>query len=208
MAKGSVKGSTRTDLRLTRAPANTPRGRLHRLAALGVRLSEEAKQIANLTQEDMARLRQLGKRGIKKLWGRGDRGSRMITHLCDGLDRATGALALLDAADVKAISDGLTITLVQLEVAESTIGDLKRKLDEANRDLAMERGLNNNLRKSLAAEQVRMAALDYYPEPWETRAAAVDGDVEPGRWEEPTRNSSMTEDQMRTLTKGSDDDDF
>lgn len=181
-----AKGSTRTDLRLTRSPANTPRSRLHNLAALGVRVGQEAKRITKLSREDMDRLRAIGRRGVELLKHDSSLRARLIVHICYGLDRVIASLTLLDSVDIVHICEGLSMSLIQLEVAENSLKEQTQELVQMQRDLKIERGFNAQLRASLAAEQVR--------------AAAAIRDIPEERWDEPTRNSGLTDAQMRALS--------
>lgn len=171
------KGGTRTDLRLTRAPADTPRGRLHLAAMTGARAGRRA---ASLVPDDAARLRDLARRGVEHLRLDPSRGARLVVHVCHGLDRALAALAPLSEVDVPAICEELTGTLVQLEAREDQIARLTK-------ELAFERSLNEQLRASLAAEQVR--------------SAAALQDIPSDRFDEPTRNSNLSLEDMAALDR-------
>ncbi len=123
-----MSGHTRVDMRLTRHPANTPRARLHRLAAWGARCGHQL-------------------------------GALRFARVCEAL----------------------TDTLVRLEALEVAYEQLQADNRTLRQDLAFERSHNEQLRSSLAAEQVR--------------AAAALLEVPHERWEEPTRNRSLTADE-------------
>lgn len=181
----AAASSTRTDLRLTRAPADTPRGRLHRLAARGVQASQEAKRVFGLSRDEVAGLRRLARRAHEAVHLDCSRGARLITHLAYGLDQALGALALLDPSAVGDVCDGVIVTLVQLEVAEAAIRGLRGELDEASRDLKFERDHVEQMRALLADAQARAAALLQ--------------DVPQERWSEETRKREVSLVERRTI---------
>jgi len=187
--RATAKGSTRTDLRLTRAPADTPRGKLHQLAARCFRAGHEAKRLAKLDLDDVAKLRDFAKRGLIELEKDQSRGARMILYLCRGLEAALGPLALLDVASVVEIAEGLTTTLVQLEVAETTIRELQSMLVSAERDAQFERGQSTQLRALLSQAQgviARHEASQQESEHWSA-------DVR-------TRKHELTAEEKRVIT--------
>lgn len=188
-----VKGATRTDLFLTKTPRDTPRGRLHHLAAVGLRTAQEAfSTIGVIDQKALEKLRRFSQRGIAKLLGDGSFGAQVIKQLCHNLDLAAAMLSVLGSVDIVAVCDGLTITLVQLEVAENTIGRLKKENDTLSKELRLERDHNSQLRTMLAEEQVRVAAALR--------------DVPEENWNEITRNSSLSETEVRLLSEPVPDD--
>jgi hypothetical protein len=178
-AAAAAKGSTRTDLRLTRAPADTPRGRLHALAARGYRAAREARAAKKLDQDDMSKLRAFARRGVDKLRRDESRGARLVVYLCRGLDAAIGPLTLLDASDVVAVCEGLSLTLTELEVSENTIRKLKADLNNANQDVQLERSCSRQLRAQLAEMQNAVARREASDERWNetTRKSEVTAEV-------------------------------
>lgn len=169
------KGHTLTDLRLTRAPADTPRGRLHHAAMAGARA---ARRAASLAPDDADRLQDLARRGVEKLRLDPSPGARLVVHVCYGLDRALAALAPLSSVDVPALCEELTGTLVQLEAREEQIAALQRKIDHLEQEATAARERNEQLQASLAA------ALQ---------------DVHADRFDEPTRNSDLTLEDIAAL---------
>lgn len=157
------KGATKTDLRLTKHPADTPRGRLHRLAAVTIRAVDEVRQHAGISMDDMLWLRDLARRGLELVPPYDENGSpttvgqQLVREFCHGLDSTIFALILLDADAVAKLCEGLTLTLVQLEVAENTIRDLQEKLDASRRDTKFARGDVEQLRTLLAAAHTAAA---------------------------------------------------
>lgn len=182
------KGATQTDLRLTRHPADTPRGRLHRLAATSVRAADEVKREAKLSKADMAKLRALARRGLALIGKPRTRGERVAAELCSGIDRAIFALTLLDVDAVIALCEGLTITLVQLEAAEHLIQDLETKLQRASREARVAHGDVNQLRTLLAKLHDETA-----------RREAKENESS-SEWNELTRRRHLTEDEKRTIS--------
>lgn len=144
------KGVTRTDLRLTRHPVDTPRARLHRLAATSLRAAGEVKSAAELDKDDMAELRELARRGLELLGNPTTRGEELVARFCSGLDRAIFAIMLLDVDSVVKLSEGLVLTLLQLEAAETKVRDLESCLRNADRDVENARGNVTQLRTLLA----------------------------------------------------------
>lgn len=177
----SIKGHTRTDLRLTRAPADTPRGRLHQAAMIGARATRRA---ATLIPNDAAELQDLAQRGMKLLQHDTSRPTRLIVRVCQGLDQALTALAPLSEVDVPALCEELTGTLVQLEAREEQIAGLLRKMRDLEQEVAIKGALNEQLRASLAAEQLRNEQLS---------------NLLQDRFDEPTRNSNLTLEDMAAL---------
>jgi hypothetical protein len=177
-----AKGHTKTDLRLTRAPADTPRGRLHHAAMAGARAVRRA---AALTPGDADRLHALARRGVEHLRLDPSRGARLVVHVCHGLDRALAALAPLSEIDVAALCEELTVILVQLEAREEQIAVLLQKNRDLKQEAAFERAHNEQLRASLAAEQIRTAAALQ--------------DIPHDRFDEPTRNSNLTMEDLAAL---------
>jgi hypothetical protein len=183
-----AKGSTRTNFLMTKAPANSPRGKLHRLASTAVRVGHEMKKTVKLDRDDMTKLRKFAQRGVDVLRLDNSRGARLIVRVCYGLDLALGALLLIDGVDVAELGDNLTVTLIKLEVAEGEMEKLQSELDTTKRELVFERKHNEVLRRELAEHQVRAAGS--------VRAA----DLPAENWEEPTRNSTLTDDDVHTLS--------
>lgn len=179
-AAAAAKGSTRTDLRLTRAPADTPRGRLHALAARGYRAAREARAAKRIDQDGMTRLRRLARRGISVLGRDESRGARLVAHLCHGVDATIGLLMMLDNVDVVELCEGLSLTLAELEVSENTIRKLKADLNNANQDVQLERSCSRQLRAQLAEMQNAVARREASEERWNdeaTRKSEVPAEV-------------------------------
>lgn len=184
------KGATKTDLRLTRQPADTPRGRLHRLAAVGVRAEQAARRTLELDKGDVVMLRALARRAYKIARGAavGSVGALVVEHLCWGLDQALEFLAATADVDVAALCDGLTRSLVQLEVAEGTIRDLQKELDGAEEDLRSARADVRQLRTLLASANDQAA-----------RKEAAEKEAVGDDWREATRRRELTEFEKRVI---------
>lgn len=180
-----ANGSTHTDLRLTRAPADTPRGKLHRAVAVAARRAREVNR-AVARNPDLTALRELAQRGVDRLSGDESRGARLIVRVCLGLDQALSALIPLVEIDAEKLCDELTGALVQLEAAENQVARLKDEVAVLTQGLAFERYHNQQLRSSLAAEQVR--------------TAAAIADIPPERFDEPTRNRRLTLDEIEAIS--------
>lgn len=186
-----AKGSTRTDLRLTRAPADTPRAKLHKLAAGAYRAVHEIGRAARLEPEAAEVARDIARRGLSLIADDGSRGARLVRRICDCLEDVASELVRWRKVPARELAEALTETLVQLEAAEVEVRDLRRELDDAHRGIAFERGHNEQLRRALATEQVRAAA-------------ALEGEP-PERWEErPTRTVKMTRDEVKAITESGD----
>jgi len=192
---GSAKEprSTRTDFRLTRAPVDTPRGRLHRLAALVNRGARQAVRLARqLEPAELGKMRAVAQQAARQAAQHlsGTRHAQFATflyqRLYDGLDQALGALELYLQLEVPSICEELTKTLVLLEAAETRSAELEIMLGSATRDLAFERGQNQQLRTSLAAQQVRLAVTEQ--------------DIPSETFEEPTRNRELTDHERRVIS--------
>ena len=188
-----IPRETQVDMRLTRAPADTPRGRLHRAASIGARAGREAARLLASIPPQAANMRTLAKLGAERaaqmLVARrgpdgGQFGAYVVHTLYDGLDRMLGVLELFAQLDVTSLCDELTRTLVLLEVGEDRIAGLEAELADAQRDLAVERGLGEQARASLAAAQVRAMVR--------TEAAE--------QWDEPTRSRTMTDPELRVIS--------
>jgi hypothetical protein len=94
------------------------------------------------------------------------------------------ALAALVALDVPRLCDNLCLTLSQLDSAEESVARLQEEAASLRRNLVFERGQAAQLRALLADAQVRAAAaLDLPPE----------------RFDEPTRDRKLTEDDRRVI---------
>lgn len=165
--------STMTDLRLTKMPADTPRGRLHRLAVLGARAADELRQLSQFDNDAKLRLRDIARRGLSRIGKPRTRGERMIAVLCNGLDLSIYSLLTLDLDTVAAMSVGLTMTLVQLEAAENKMHEMAVDLEKAGRDLKSARNDVTQLRALLAKANNDQARKE---------AEAVE-------WDEKTRSS-------------------
>lgn len=173
-----MSGNTRIDMRLTRHPADTPRARLHRAASLGAQMAREVARMSLAGTAEAASLQRMARRCLRALGRDRSAGARFVVRLCGALDRSLSALAMVSDPGYAGLCDALTKTLVELEAAESTIDDLRAELRDARKMLALERSHNEQLRASLAAEQVR--------------AAAALRDIPRERWEEPTRSRTLT----------------
>lgn len=183
-------GTTRMDLRLTRAPADSRRARLHRAAAIGTRVWRGAcHAVGSMDVEAMTRLQALSRRGLDVLRGHPRLGesepARLLQHVCWGLDRALSALIPLMDPGFATLCEELTQTLVELELAEERVQKLRRELELARQAAAFERSHNEQLRASLAAEQVR--------------SAAALQEVPAERWEEATRTRDLTDEEKRVI---------
>ncbi len=176
---------TRADIRLTRAPADTPRARLHRAAARGARAAREVGKTLAFSADDAARLRGLARRGLGLLAENDTRGARLVRLLCGALDQALAALGPLLETNVTGICEELTGALVQLEAAEEREAKLRAEVKEITQALAFERSHNEQLRGSLAAEQVR--------------AAALLRDIPADRFDEPTCSRTFTPDEKAAI---------
>lgn len=189
-AVNTPSGTTRMDLRLTRAPADSRRARLHRAAALGSRVWRNTHRVlGTLDVGAMERLRALSQRGLGVLRGHPRLGesepARLLQHVCWGLDRVLSALIPLMDPGFATLCEELTRALVELEVAEERIQELQRDLKLARQDVAFERSHNEQLRASLAAEQVR--------------STAALREVPAERWEEATRSRDLTDEEKRVI---------
>jgi len=173
---------TRTDLFATRVPAETPRGRLRRSAALVAQADQEARRITAVDRDDVRRLRVLARRGTELLRGDESRGGRLVARLCDGLDRMAAATHLYHQADVSALCSQLLTVLTLLDAADHEVKSLRGELDVAKYDAGQLARDNDLLRGQLATEQARTAnALQEVPA---------------ARWEEPTRACTVVVDHV------------
>jgi len=181
------KGATKTDLRLTRHPADTPRGRLHKLAVTSIRAVDELRRSVKLDKNDLVMLRTIALRAYKAVSHSGDvsAGASVIHHLCWGLDRALEVLAA--DIDVVGLCEGLMLTLVQLEVAENTVHDLQVELEKAKQDTRYALGDVSQLRTLLAKLQVE-----------EARRMAAEHEAD-GFGPEETRRRELTDDEKMTI---------
>jgi hypothetical protein len=185
-AEGSKR--TLTDMRLTRAPAETKRGQLHKLAARTFRAAREAKRLTKLDHAGVVELQVLARRGIDLLKNVHEtsteaRGARLVARLCRDIDAAIDPITLIDVADVIALSEGLSLTLVELELAENANRKLAAELAGAKQDLEFERGNGALLRDQLAQAMSTVAQRELADE----------------RWSEPTRRSEITIEQKLIL---------
>lgn len=160
--------ATMTDLRLTRHPVDTPRGRLHRLATVSIRAVDEVRRASGLSKSDLDMLRSVAHRAYDAVLRSGDdsAGAHVVHHLCWGLDRAIEALALVAGIDVVSLCEGLTKTLVQLEVAENTIREQQTKLEEARQDTRYALADVTQLRTLLAAAHDQAARKEAAENVW------------------------------------------
>jgi hypothetical protein len=181
------KGATKTDLRLTRQPADTPRGRLHRLASASTRAVAEVKRMVKIDKEAMTDLRELARRGLLLLDQPNRRGQRLIWRLCNGLDRAIFVLMMVDVDTVDKLSEGLTLTLMQLEAAENANRDMAAKLKAAEQDARTARADVAQLRTLLAQAHADAAKRE-----------AAEGERS-GSWNQPTRQTKLTAEQKRAI---------
>ncbi|HEY8923828.1 MAG TPA: hypothetical protein VIU64_05555 [Polyangia bacterium] len=164
------KGSTRVDLRLTKHPVDTPRGRLHRLAAVGVRAADEVRRSAAIDKEDLLRLRGVARRGLAILGRPATRGEHLVAQFCSGLDRTIFALTLLDVDAVAAICEGLILTLIQLEAAENKLREVDLELEKAKKDVKSARGDVTQLRALLARFHAKAAKKEAEEEEFKDEA--------------------------------------
>jgi len=184
------KGATKTDLRLTKHPADTPRGRLHRLAAATIRAVDEVRQHSGISRDDMLWLRDLARRGLALVPPYDEDGSpttvgqQLVREFCHGLDSTIFSLILLDVDAVAKLCEGLTLTLVQLEVAENTIRDLQAKLEASRQDTRSARSDVEQLRTLLAAAH--------------TSAAKKEAETDEFR-DEPTRRQEVPPEQLSVI---------
>jgi hypothetical protein len=185
-----VEGHTRIGLNVTRAPADTPRGRLHRTAALGARAAHRVNQTLALNQDDLNRMRSLAQRGVDRLKSDESRGARLIVHVCRGLDQTLAALVPLLEINVSRICEELTATLMMLEGAENKVGRLERDVADLKQDVAFERAHVERLRSLLATEQVR--------------GAAVLATISPDRFDVPTRTRALTSEERAMIDDDSE----
>lgn len=151
------KGATQVDLRLTKHPVDTPRGRLHRLAATSIRAVDAIRRNVSLTSNDMARLRRFAHRGLEVVGEPRTHGGRVVAILCGGLDQVIFALTLVDVDTVAKLCEGLQLALIQLEAAENKIHELEGDLKRAQDDVRSARGDVNQLRTLLAKFHVKAA---------------------------------------------------
>lgn len=178
---------TKTDLRLTRAPADTPRGRLHRVASMSMRAVDEIKRVAKIDKGDLVKLRSLARRGLILLGKPTTRGERVLGRLYSSLDRTVFALTLIDVESITALCEGTMLTLVQLETAESALRVSEAKLKEAEHEVRVERAAVTQLRTLLAAANTQVAK-------WEATEFEATGS-----WAIPTRQRVLTADEKRVL---------
>lgn len=170
--------ATMTDLRLTRSPADTPRGRLHRLAVTGARAVDELRGLAGFDKEVKLHLRDLARRGIELNGSPRTPGQRLLAALCVGVDLAIYSVMLLDLDMVDALCVGLTTSLVQLEAAENKMHDMAVDLEKARLDVRSARSDVTQLRTLLAQAQIDLARVE----------------VATSEWDEKTRSSTPTRD--------------
>lgn len=173
-------GATQTDLRLTRHPANTPRAKLHRLAAVNVRAADELRRTVDLSQKHVEWLREFARRCAEAVKAPRDRGEYILSLLCKGLEEMTLVLTRVDLAAVTALCEGLTLTLVQLEAAENSMLELKAELARSQQDTRYARGDVTQLRTLLAAAHAEAAKKEA-------------AEQEKENWGEPTARRELTE---------------
>ena len=194
----TMKGSTRTDLRPNRPPADTPRGRLHRTAVAGANAARRAGQLIALTP-DIGRLWSLAQRGVRLLTGDESRGARLISHVCQGLDQALDALVPLVELDLPWMCDEIIGVLAQLELAENQVSRLRGEVAGLKQGLAFERSQSTQLQASLAAERDQNVQLQATLAAEKVRTTAALRDIPSDRFDEPTRSLVFLAEETRVI---------
>jgi len=151
------KGATQVDLRLTKHPVDTPRGRLHRMAATSIRAIDTIRRSVELDRDGLDKLRQFARRGLDVVGNPTTYGERTIAMLCGGLDQVIFVLTVMDVDTVAKLCEGLQLTLIQLEAAENKVRELENDLEIARRDVKSARGDVQQLRTLLAKLHARTA---------------------------------------------------